>query len=69
MIVRLRTRCGCERSIDIAGAERSEYVYVALWPDLIYEQGSVQKMGVRKRSFKYHGEYARGVPLYYEELE
>lgn len=73
MIVRLQTRCGCVRLLEVNSKWIDETLEVAMMPSLGFmmnRNGADTEMGliIRKRKFVLHGTDADGMFIYLEEL-
>lgn len=71
MIIRLVTRCGCERYLDVSWIDPREFVEVVIFPDisrsyaLSHPELEIQAL---KRRFEYYGMHNERIPLYREVL-
>jgi len=70
MIIRLQTRCGCVRLVDVDRHRLNDTYEVALLDDIMIGRDDKLFSNVKmiKRTFRYRGEDYDGIPIFLEVL-
>ena len=71
MIIRLRTRCGCERYLDISDRYPPDRVHIPIVQDVnvMQDRSEMEIIVPRRRTFEFYGMHDKKIPLYREVLE
>jgi len=71
MIARLRTRCGCERYLDISDKYPPEKIEVLMVSDLnpMHYGTETEIIRTSTRIFRFYGMHNKYIPLYREVFE
>lgn len=71
MKARLRTRCGCEREVDVPNL-RSPIVMPIVFPPRVITgwstEGTLQpRLTIQQRKFEFEGRYENEIPIFEEQ--